>query len=138
MKELRNGYKKEWLATLGERPVRVVHGDGADRSTFSGARSGACARRQRNFRTRRANCVAYASAGSDAYCHGGLRPCTTLGRADRRDLAWGVVWFSPGEKHWHGAAPTTAMTHIAIQEKKDGKVVDWLEQVSDEQYCGSK
>src|SRR5580698_9776461 len=45
-----------------------------------------------------------------------------------------VVWFPPGEKHWHGAAATTAMTHIAIQEKLQGKVVDWLEQVSDEQY----
>jgi len=45
-----------------------------------------------------------------------------------------VVWFLPGEKHWHGATPTTAMTHIAIQEKLDGKVVDWMEQVSDEQY----
>ncbi len=45
-----------------------------------------------------------------------------------------VVWFPPGEKHWHGAAPTTAMTHIAIQEALDGKVVEWLEQVSDEQY----
>jgi quercetin dioxygenase-like cupin family protein len=45
-----------------------------------------------------------------------------------------VVWFPPGEKHWHGATPTTAMTHIAIQEKLDGKVVDWMEPVSDEQY----
>jgi quercetin dioxygenase-like cupin family protein len=45
-----------------------------------------------------------------------------------------VVWFPPGEKHWHGATPTTAMTHIAIQEKPDGKVVDWMEKVSDEQY----
>ncbi len=45
-----------------------------------------------------------------------------------------VVWFSPGEKHWHGAAPTTAMTHIAIAESLDGKVVDWMEKVSDEQY----
>ena len=45
-----------------------------------------------------------------------------------------VVWIPPGEKHWHGAAPTTAMTHIAIQEQLDGKVVDWMEQVSDEQY----
>lgn len=45
-----------------------------------------------------------------------------------------VVWFSPGEKHWHGATASTAMTHIAIQEKKDGKVVDWMEPVSDEQY----
>jgi quercetin dioxygenase-like cupin family protein len=45
-----------------------------------------------------------------------------------------VIWFEAGEKHWHGAAPTTAMTHIAIQEKLDGKTVDWMEQVSDEQY----
>lgn len=45
-----------------------------------------------------------------------------------------VVWFQPGEKHWHGASPTMAMTHIAVHEKKDGKPVDWLEQVSDEQY----
>ena len=49
-----------------------------------------------------------------------------------------VVWFSPGEKHWHGATPTTAMTHIAIQEKKDGKVVDWMEHVSDDQYQAGK
>ena len=45
-----------------------------------------------------------------------------------------VVWFAPGEKHWHGATATTAMTHIAIQEQLDGKVVDWLEQVTDEHY----
>ena len=47
-----------------------------------------------------------------------------------------VIWFSPGEKHWHGATPTTAMTHIAIQEQLDGNAVDWLEKVSDEQYQG--
>ena len=45
-----------------------------------------------------------------------------------------IVWFPPGEKHWHGGSPTTAMTHIAIQEQLDGKAVDWLEKVSDEQY----
>jgi quercetin dioxygenase-like cupin family protein len=63
-----------------------------------------------------------------------------LGRAQR----WGgpieeirpgdVVWFAPGEKHWHGASPTTTMTHIAIQEALNGKHVDWMEKVSDEQY----
>jgi quercetin dioxygenase-like cupin family protein len=63
-----------------------------------------------------------------------------LGRAQR----WGgpveeirpgdVVWFEPGEKHWHGAAPTTPMTHIAIQAARDGRAVDWLEHVSDAQY----
>ncbi|MDQ1187345.1 (R)-mandelonitrile lyase [Agrobacterium larrymoorei] len=46
------------------------------------------------------------------------------------------VWFAPGEKHWHGAAAETAMTHIAIQEVKDGKVVDWMEHVTDAQYAG--
>jgi quercetin dioxygenase-like cupin family protein len=45
-----------------------------------------------------------------------------------------VVWFAPGEKHWHGASAACAMTHIAIQEALNGKAVDWLEPVSDEQY----
>lgn len=45
-----------------------------------------------------------------------------------------VIWFPPGEKHWHGATAATPLTHIAIQEKLDGKAVDWLEHVSDEQY----
>jgi len=45
-----------------------------------------------------------------------------------------IVWFPPGLKHWHGASPTTAMTHIAIHEQLNGKTVDWLEKVSDEDY----
>jgi quercetin dioxygenase-like cupin family protein len=45
-----------------------------------------------------------------------------------------VVWFAPGEKHWHGATPITALTHIAVQEALDGKNVDWLEKVGDAQY----
>ena len=63
-----------------------------------------------------------------------------VGRAQR----WGgpveeirpgdVIWIPPGEKHWHGAAPGTAVTHLAVHEQLDGKVVDWLEKVSDEQY----
>jgi len=67
---------------------------------------------------------------------------TGCGRAQR----WGgpieelrpgdVVWFPPGEKHWHGAAPTAAMTHIAIQEHLDGTTADWMEKVDDEQYQG--
>jgi quercetin dioxygenase-like cupin family protein len=65
------------------------------------------------------------------------------GRAQRRggpieEIRPGdIVWFAPGEKHWHGAAPTTALTHIAIQEQIDGKAVDWMEKVSAEQYRGS-
>ena len=49
-----------------------------------------------------------------------------------------VVWFSPGEKHWHGAMPTTAMTHIAVQASLKGKVVDWMDHVRDEQYRSGK
>jgi quercetin dioxygenase-like cupin family protein len=48
-----------------------------------------------------------------------------------------VIWFSPGEKHWHGATPDTAMTHIAIVEKLEGKSSDWMEKVTDEQYTAS-
>ncbi|MFZ3350378.1 MAG: cupin domain-containing protein [Xanthobacteraceae bacterium] len=65
-----------------------------------------------------------------------------LGRVQREggpieDIRPGdVVWFSPGEKHWHGAAPTTAMTHIAIVEAQNGRVVDWMEHVSDAEYGG--
>jgi quercetin dioxygenase-like cupin family protein len=49
-----------------------------------------------------------------------------------------VVWFEPGEKHWHGASPETAMQHLAIQEALDGKPVEWMEQVSDAQYRGGQ
>jgi quercetin dioxygenase-like cupin family protein len=63
-----------------------------------------------------------------------------LGRAQREgrpieEIRPGdVIWFAPAQKHWHGASPTTAMTHLAIQEKLDGKTVDWLEKVSDDEY----
>jgi len=56
------------------------------------------------------------------------------GRPIEEIRAGDIVWFPPGEKHWHGAAPTTAMTHIAIAESLDGEVVEWMEKVSDEQY----
>lgn len=47
-----------------------------------------------------------------------------------------VVWIGPHERHWHGAAPDTAMTHIAIQEQRDGKTVTWMDNVTDAEYCG--
>lgn len=70
--------------------------------------------------------VLIVTAGSGlAQCEGG--PIENLQTGD-------VVWFAPGEKHWHGATPTSAMTHIAITEALDGQAVDWLEQVTDKQY----
>ena len=65
-----------------------------------------------------------------------------LGRVQREGSAveevrpGDVVFFAPGERHWHGAAPDVAMSHIAIAEMQDGKAVDWLEKVTDEQYAG--
>ncbi len=62
----------------------------------------------------------------------GLVQC--WGEPARKIRPGDVIWCPPGEKHWHGAAATTAMTHMALVEKLDGKAVDWLEKVSDEQY----
>ncbi|MBK8008641.1 MAG: cupin domain-containing protein [Rhizobiales bacterium] len=64
----------------------------------------------------------------------GLGWAQTEGGAVEEIKPGDVVWFAPGEKHWHGASASSAMTHIAIQEALDGKAVDWLEQVSDAQY----
>ena len=78
--------------------------------------------------------MAYASprSDSDRYCR--LRLGQRHGGSLEEIRPGDVVWFAPGEKHWHGAAGTTAMTHIAIQEALNGKLVDWMEKVSDEQY----
>jgi quercetin dioxygenase-like cupin family protein len=65
---------------------------------------------------------------------GGCGRVQRWGEPIKEIRAGDVVWFPPGEKHWHGAAPTTAMTHIAIQEQLDGKAVEWMEKVTDEQY----
>jgi hypothetical protein len=67
----------------------------------------------------------------------GLRNLGTWGGPVEEIRPGDVIWFPPGEKHQHGASPTTAMTHIAIAEQLDGKSADWMEKVSDEQYEGA-
>jgi quercetin dioxygenase-like cupin family protein len=64
----------------------------------------------------------------------GLGRVQTEGGPVREVRAGDVVWFAPGEKHWHGAGPDTAMEHLAMQEALDGRAVDWMEHVSDAQY----
>jgi quercetin dioxygenase-like cupin family protein len=64
------------------------------------------------------------------FCHGG----SSEGGPKVEIRPGDVVWCPPNERHWHGATPTTAMTHIAVQEALDGKVVEWMEKVSDKQY----
>ena len=72
--------------------------------------------------------------GQMLFVTAGCGRAQTWGGPIREIRAGDVVWFPPGEKHWHGAGPTTAMTHIAMQEALDGAAVEWLEHVSDEQY----
>lgn len=69
----------------------------------------------------------YVTAGTGRFQTFG-EPVQTIGAGD-------VIWIPPGEKHWHGAGPETMMTHIAMQEAKDGVAVEWLEHVSDEEYA---
>jgi len=104
-----------WDAGFGEGAGGVVYGGGADRSTVSGAGAGTGARSERDVRAGRADGVAYASAGQTLVVTAG---CGWLsGWAAGEEIRPGdVVWFAPGEKHWHGATRTTGMTHIAVQE----------------------
>jgi quercetin dioxygenase-like cupin family protein len=72
--------------------------------------------------------------GQTLYVVAGVGRAQTWGGPVREIHAGDVVWFPPGEKHWHGAAPSTAMVHVAMQEALDGKHVEWMEQVTQEQY----
>jgi quercetin dioxygenase-like cupin family protein len=72
--------------------------------------------------------------GQTLYVVSGVGRAQTFGGPLREIRAGDTLWIPPGEKHWHGAAPTTAMVHLAMQEALDGKHVDWMEQVSQEQY----
>ena len=72
--------------------------------------------------------------GQTLYVTAGLGWAQREGEAVEEIRPGDIVWFAPGEKHWHGASPSSAVTHLAIQERLDGKAVDWLEKVSDEQY----
>jgi quercetin dioxygenase-like cupin family protein len=74
--------------------------------------------------------------GQTLYVVSGVGLVQTEGGPIREIRPGDTVWFPPGEKHWHGAAPTTAMTHIAVHESLDGSAVTWMEHVTDEQYGG--
>ncbi|MCC7347602.1 MAG: cupin domain-containing protein [Variibacter sp.] len=75
--------------------------------------------------------------GQTLYVVSGCGRAQTQGGPIREIKAGDVVWFPPGEKHWHGAGPDTAMSHVAIQEAQDGKAVEWMEHVTDAQYAGA-
>ena len=87
-----------------------------------------------DVRAGRPVCLAHASRGSASDRHFGRGLDTGVGRSSHRVRTGDVVWCPPGIKHWHGATPTTAMTHVALTGTAGGKNVNWLEKVSDEQY----
>ena len=134
IKETYDGDQAKRLAAFGEGPGRLVHRHRPYRPSFAA-----------NAPARAAgNAVTFEPGARTAWHTHPLGQTLIVtfgcGRAQREggpieEIRPGdVVWFEPGEKHWHGASPTTAMQHIAIQEALDGKAVDWLEKVSDEQY----
>ena len=112
-----HGDQAKRFAAVRQGTGRVVHRRGAHRSAVRGARAGARSGGQRHLRAGRAHRLAHASARPDPDRHGRLRLGRSAEGGPIEEIRPGdVVWFAPGEKHWHGAAPTTAMTHIAIQE----------------------
>jgi hypothetical protein len=129
-----NNHHAKRVAALPEGTSRILHWFRTRRSSVPGERSVTHVWILRHVRARCPLCMAYPSARPDPGRDGWHWPGTALGWADRGNTAGDVVWIPPGQKHWHGASPTTAMTHIAIQEEVGGKNVDWMEHVSDEQY----
>jgi mannose-6-phosphate isomerase-like protein (cupin superfamily) len=109
----------------------MVHRHGSRGSNVSGGRPVTPQRRSSYFRTWWPDHVAL---GQTLIVTSGLGWVQCAGGPIEEIRPGDVVWFPPGEKHWHGATATTAMTHIAITESLNGKNVDWMEKVSDEQY----
>ena len=112
----------------------MVHRHGAHRPFVSGNRPGATAGASVTFEPGARTAWHTHPLGQTLIVTAGCGRAQRWGGPIEEIRPGDVVWFPPGEKHWHGATETTAMTHIAIQEALDGKVVEWMEQVSDEQY----
>ena len=130
----KNGDQKSGLATFSEGSVRVVHWDGSYRSVFQAPDPALVQGASVTFEPGARTAWHTHPLGQTLIVTAGCGWAQREGGPIEEIRPDDVVWFSPGEKHWHGATQTTAMTHIAIQEKKDGKVVEWMEQVADEQY----
>ena len=129
-----DGNQKVWLTAFQQRTGRLVHRHGPHRPAVYGTRSGTAAGASVTFEPGARTAWHTHPLGQTLIITAGCGWAQREGGPVEEVHPGDVVWFPPGEKHWHGATPTTAMTHIAIQEQLDGKVVDWLEHVSDEQY----
>ena len=130
----RHGDQKSRVAALSERARGLVHGDRSHRPFFTAPDPALVASASVTFEPGARTAWHTHPLGQTlivtAGCGWAQRESGPVEEIHPGD----VIWIPPHEKHWHGATPTTAMTHMAIQERKDGKMVDWMEHVSDEQY----
>ena len=140
----KQGTRWQWKSTRngsqpsGKGPAEWFTGTVRIDPLFTGARAGPCRWRHVTFEPGARTAWHTHPLGQTLIVTSGCGWVQREGGADRGSIRPGdVVWFPPGEKHWHGATPTTAMTHIAIQESLNGKPVDWMEHVSDEQYLAA-
>ena len=132
-----NGDQAKRLTTFHQRTGGKFHRQCARRSAVSGNRSVARQCRSGDLRARRAYGVAYSPLGQRLIVTAGCGWVQCWGGPKREIRPGDVVVCPPGEKHWHGATATTGISHIAIQEALDGKVVNWLEKVTDDEYLAT-
>ena len=129
-----DGHQAKRLAAIRQGACRIFHGHGARRSTVQAPDPARVAGASVTFEPGARTAWHTHPLGQTLIVTSGCGWAQGEGGPVEEIHPGDVVWFPPGEKHWHGATPTTAMTHIAIQERLDGKTVDWMEKVSDEQY----
>ena len=127
----RDGDQARRLTGLGQGVGGLFHRSGADRSAVFSARAGGALV---TFEPGARTAWHTHPFGQTLIVTAGCGWAQREGGAVEEIRPGDVVWFAPGEKHWHGATPTTAMSHIAIQERRDGSQVEWLDHVTEAQY----
>ena len=133
-KELRHGDQAKRRSTLCQRPGGLVYRHGASRSPIQPAEPARVSGALVTFEPGARTAWHTHPLGQTLMISAGCGLVQRDGGPIEEVRPGDVVWFPAGEKHWHGATATTAMSYIAVQEKLDGKNVDWMEKVSDEQY----
>ena len=128
-----NGHQAQRLAAFPEGGRELFHRDCPDRARFSG--SGGLSAATVTFEPGARTAWHTHPLGQTLLVAAGLGRVQRAGGPIEEIRPGDIVWFEPGEKHWHGATPDCAMTHIAIAEMKDGSAVTWMEKVTDEQYA---
>lgn len=133
-----NGYQKNWVAAFQQRAGRIFYRHGTDRSSFQTSDPARVFGASVTFEPSARTAWHTHPLGQILIVTSGCGLIQSFGGPIEEIRPGDVVWCLPAEKHWHGATPTTAMTHIAIVEQLNGKAVDWMEKVTDEEYFAYK